>query len=553
MLALKKIRLATVLLALMLGAIAWSYQDAPKNQLLNWDDHRYITENPKVQALSPANLGWMLTSTDLDNWHPLTWLSHALVYHFYGLNPAPHHVFNVLLHAANSVWVFLLFLILQNLAARQAFFAVPRQRVLIAALGALWFGIHPQHVESVVWVSEVKDVLSLFFLLPAFIAYCAYTLSNARRRYWYGLSLLCFVLAIMAKPMAVSFPIILLLADIYPLKRLNWQNWMRCLSEKWPFIIAAALSVVMTLLAQQHAMSNMDAIPLLQRVLNAAHSLIFYTQKWLLPLHLSAMYPYPDYAHILSNPWTYTAVTAVFLISALVLYRWLKHGDALWAVLWGFYVVTLLPVLGIVQVGMQAAADRYAYLPTLPFYLLAAVGVARLWQWRRYGVYVLIPALIALSLTLASLTRQQTWQWRDDIVFRQHIVAYDPNNAKFQADLAAEHFKYRDYHKSILHYRAAIKLKPLKFDYYSSLIHVYLTLGQNQDALDVLNFLIETQPPLDKPVYADIYIKAAELHCLGRDFSRAAQTLEKALALAPDHAGGRRLQADLANRACAKH
>lgn len=416
---------------LIVAAAILSYQQALNHAFLSWDDYLYVYQNAQIKALDPSHLYWMATTFHASNWHPLTWLSHALDYAIWGLNPWGHHLTNILLHLANSLLVMLLTILLIAAASRrsvgdQSPLQVTKQILLAGAASGLLFAIHPQHVEVVAWVAERKELLCLFFYLLCLISYIFYVLD--RRRLWRNLALLCCALALAAKPMAVSLPLVLLLLDAYPLNRMTlgrWREMTGLLWEKSGFFLLSFAAMLLTLMAQGQwgSIKSFDEVDLTQRLLNAANSLVFYLQKWLLPQALSPFYPYPDWIRELD--WrALLPVLAVTAITLLAIREWMI-GRRFWLIAWLYYVITLAPVLGIVQVGAQAAADRYAYLPTLSFYVLVGAGVGWLlatrWRWPALTVGLLMVVI------LIALTRSQTAVWRNDATLWTSVIRYYPN------------------------------------------------------------------------------------------------------------------------------
>ena len=356
------------------------YNPASRNGFINFDDDRYVTANPNVTAgMHWRTVVWAFTSMEQANWHPLTWLSHALDGQIFHLNPAGHHLTSILIHAANVV---LLFLILQGLTA-----SLPRS-FFVAAL----FAVHPLNVESVAWIAERKTVLSMFFLLLALASYGWYVRKPGLARYL--LIVFLFASALMAKPMAITFPLLLLILDYWPLYRLDYQTqsdsqanqivgapqkfWRLCL-EKLPLLAMSAVSALITVRAQHSGGALLSANvkrgwPL--RIENVIVSYAAYVKKIGWPVHLTILYPFPR-----ALPAWQTLLAAMFLASmtfAVVKYcrkycrrRYLLAG-------WFWYLVTMLPMIGLIQVGTQAMADRYAYLPAIGIFMMVVWGIADL-------------------------------------------------------------------------------------------------------------------------------------------------------------------------------
>jgi len=407
------------------------------NHFVVWDDGLYIVDNPHIRSLNWSSLEWMLTTFRASNYHPLTWLSHAIDIQLWGLNPAGHHLTNLLLHAANTGLVFLVAhsLILLGMGVERRTPRTADPALLPAAVTALLFGLHPLHVESVAWAAERKDVLCALFYLLALRAYLSYATPSpeGRRGRAYGAALLLFALALLAKPMAITLPVVLLLLDLFPLRRLAQVGWRRLIVEKLPLFLLAAAAAVVTVAAaaSRRAMTRTYETSLASRAIDAAEEIFFYLGKMVWPIRLSPMYEAPLHPH----PWlAASAVVAVVAMTAAAIFLWRRDHRALLAT-WGYYVITLLPVLGIVAVGWQWAADRYTYLPSLAPFLLVGLGVD--WAWRAVahrslGQRSLAGGLAALLvIALAGLTVRQIRVWRDEETLWRHAVEVAPDNADF--------------------------------------------------------------------------------------------------------------------------
>ncbi|SPE57173.1 putative Tetratricopeptide TPR_2 repeat protein [Verrucomicrobia bacterium] len=358
------------LLATVTLAVFWP---VCHHDFLSYDDAEYVTDNPHVlSGLSWANLGWALGATRTCNWLPVTWMSHILDVQLFGLNPGAHHLTSLILHAANAV---LLFLLLQRLTGA----------CWCSSLVAALFALHPLHVESVAWLAERKDVLSAFFFILTLWAYARYAAIPARgRTIWYCLALLLFALGLMSKPMLVTLPFVLLLLDYWPLRRLESKSQkptirelLPLLTEKLPFFALSAASCTVTFLVQNAAMVNPAHLPIVQRLGNAAVACVAYLWQTFWPARLAIFYPYP-----LDLP-TWKAVACACVLIALtgafvrVARRW-----PFAVVGWLWYLGMLVPVIGLVQVGAQARADRYTYLPLIGVFILLSRGAAALMQPR---------------------------------------------------------------------------------------------------------------------------------------------------------------------------
>src|SRR5690349_9631936 len=333
---------------------------------VNYDDNDYVYENPHVMhGLSIAAVHWAFGTTDVSYWHPLTWLSHMLDVQLFGLNPAGHHATNVILHASASV---LLFLLLRRMTGDDWRSAV------VAAL----FAWHPLHIESVAWISERKDVLSTFFWILTLMAYVRYATEvrdqGRRTRIFYGLSLLLFVLGLMSKPMVVTLPFVLLLLDFWPLGRAsNALGFRRLVLEKVPFFILTVAASAVTYWVQKTggAMAPTDSIPMSTRLMNAVLAYGSYVSKVFWPSNLAIVYPYHKHAW----PAAMTLGLALMLILWTGLLVFWARRDRAPLIGWFWFLGTLVPTIGIVQVGSQSMADRYTYIPSIGFFILVVWAV----------------------------------------------------------------------------------------------------------------------------------------------------------------------------------
>jgi len=390
-----------------------------RNGFVNWDDPTFITANPHIQTLGWSNIGWMFSTLYSGNWIPLAWISLALDYALGGLNPWVYHLHSLLLHCANT---FLVFLLSERLLSLPA---VPRLPVgPTAFLTALLFGLHPLHVESVAWACEQRDVLCAFFYLLSLLFY----LKAAGKTGWGNWPLWAclgsYLLALMSKPMAITLPLVLVLLDGWPLRRLGKPPGG--LSEKAPFFLFCLAEAALAPLAQgkDQALQGNQAYPFDLRVMNAFHSLALYLREMALPYGLQPYYHFgsPGTEFSASNLF---ALLLVIIISFACLH-WFKTAPFL-ATAWAYYAVTLLPVLGLVQTGSQAAADRFTYLPSLgPFLLASSIATVVLFRrWKKaFGGAVLL-----LTVLLGTFTIHQTSCWRNDLVFWREMVRADPTSS----------------------------------------------------------------------------------------------------------------------------
>ena len=413
----------TLLIGLLLIlAILVAYVRIINCDFVGFDDRLYVTKNSRVQTgLAAEGLVWAFTTFHAANWHPLTWLSHMLDCQLYGLNPMGHHWTSLLLHIANTL---LLFFILQQMTGaiwRSAF---------VAAL----FALHPLHVESVAWVAERKDVLSTFFGLLAIIAYCRYV--KQQRLFYYLLVFLLLSLGLMAKPMLVTLPLVLLILDVYPLRRFDLKDRSKALHkklilEKIPFIILALSAAVFALLAKKGSMLQVAQHGFVDRLMQATYGFCFYLWKTVLPVNLSPLYLLDKAFNPLTPKYILCALSVLGITAGLIAMsrRWP------WALSsWVCYGVIVFPLLGFVQSGPQIAADRYTYIACMPFGILVGAGVLRLWAaWYKGELsatvwFIAKQAIWAGLLILAVLSFCQTRIWHDNRMFWNYVLEIDPAN-----------------------------------------------------------------------------------------------------------------------------
>jgi protein O-mannosyl-transferase len=523
--------------------------------IFNWDDGAYVIRNKNIHNITLENIWWMFTAFHAANWHPLTWFSHAIDYALFGENPWGHHLTNIIFHAFNSGWVFLLSFVLIYIEEKplnepfklEAIFEF--KRFFIALLTAILFAIHPQHVESVAWIAERKDVLFFFFFIPSLLSYAIYT--QIQKKSWYIASLIFFTLSLLSKPMAVTLPIILILFDIYPLQQINLKSikYKKWLVNKIPFLLIAFTTGIFTLLAQTDvgAVASTQQVEIQIRFLNAFNSIIVYFEKWLLPLHLSPFYSLEiEYFKHLTVK-NISNIIVILIITVIAIYFWIK-SQRVWLVSWLFYLITLLPVLGLIQVGSQGMADRYAYLTTLPFYLLLSIGLVQLYL--KYSKIISILLVIIINILLINLTFNQIKIWQNDLTLWDYAVRSDPDSSFAQKVLGNIYMHINKYEQAAKHFEIYVSLaasnNPLP---HYDLGQAYFKLGRLDDALKEFQSAL-TINQVEKTVTnayfpADIYFDMARTYLLKGNISQAQFALEQALIFVPDHADALALKKNL--------
>jgi tetratricopeptide (TPR) repeat protein len=459
------------LLILALGAITLAlYLPTLRHGFVAYDDQQYVTQNRHVQdGLTVKGLGWAF-GFHVSNWHPLTWISHMVDCQIYGLHPGGHHLTNALLHTANTV---LLFMVLSGMTG-----ALWRSAI-VAAL----FAWHPLHVESVAWVAERKDVLSAFFFILTLGVYAKYV--TRRTASFYALALFFFALGLMSKPMVVTLPFVLLLLDYWPLERIrlpvtDYRSLFRLVLEKIPFLVLSIVACVLTIKAQSraHAIASTAGLPISNRIAHALISYAHYISATLLPTHLAVYYPYET---IIPATKLVTACLILVIISVVTVCYSRKLPYLLVGWLW--FLGMLVPVIGLVQVGEQAWADRYAYLPSIGLFLAAVWGFAEVFQRRGHGTVgtprptspALVgrewqaelrlptaPCVLAIGVCTAMLvaTSLQLRYWKNTRTLFEHAAAVTHKNYMAVTLLGSLLAKEGRFDEAIDRYNSALSWKP---------------------------------------------------------------------------------------------
>lgn len=494
-------------LAASVGIVTFAvYLAAVHNEFAGWwDDSEYVYENPYIRSFNVDFLRWAFLNFYASNWHPLTWISHALDYAIWGLNPVGHHLTNHIIHAVNSSLVVVLIIKLLEIYQERvirggsvAFIDRPGM-LMVGAVTGLLFGLHPVHVESVAWVSERKDLLCALFFLLSSIAYTGYVTTGTPHqkgvpRFFnkqYLLSLGYFVFALLSKPMAVTLPFVLLILDWYPFKRIqSVKSFWYPFVEKLPFFAFSLISSILTILAQRAggSMGMMVLVPLSTRLLVAAKALVAYLWKMILPMNLIPYYAYPKDVTVFSLEYL-SAVILITVITVMCILYAKKQKVLLTA--WGYYVVTLIPVIGIVQVGEQAMADRYAYLPSLgPFLIVGLLGAwiyGRVHALQRWSSIIMVSALaIALLIfsVLASLTLRQTAIWENPITLWTYVIEREPAEVPgAYVNRGAAFHKEGQLNKAIEDLNMALFLDSFSVDAYYERGTIYYEMGQFDKAV----------------------------------------------------------------------
>ncbi len=537
-----------------------AYWQVGNCEFTNYDDEDYVTKNSHVQdGITLEGIQWAFTTGHSMNWHPLTWISHMLDVQLFGLQPRWHHLTNLLFHLANTL---LLFFVLHRMTKARW------KSAFVAAL----FALHPLHVQTVAWVAERKDVLSAFFWMLTMAAYCFYVECPKLQRYL--LVAIFFVLGLMAKPMLVTLPFVLLLLDYWPLQRFRkmlldqkisitttmpvtrdeqqgissekpaegqailsekpvdagsqWALMRPLLWEKIPLFGLAALASLVTYIVQQKggAVVSFEKSPLGVRIANTFVSYITYMGKTIWPVDLVVFYP-----RLALLP-TEQVVGAAFLLIAVTITVIAKAGRIPYAMVgWLWYIGTLIPVIGIVQVGLQASADRYTYLPLIGLFIMAAWGIPELIKNWRFKKEVLFTSSMVVLLCFYIVTWTQVLYWQNSISLYDHALNVTENNYIIYCNRGLTYMDLRDYRRAITDFDKAIEINPKFKQAYNHRGLAYTTLRNYRQAIMDFDKAIEIDPK-----FSEVYINRGYAHKLLGDDRQAIEDLKIASRLGQKNA-----------------
>ncbi|MHC4737684.1 MAG: tetratricopeptide repeat protein, partial [Planctomycetota bacterium] len=496
----KKYLTFAICLILALSTIA-VYWQVHSYDFVDYDDYEYVTLNQNVQAgLTQQSFIWAFTTGYFANWLPLTWLSHMLDCELFGLNPGWHHLTNLFLHIANTL---LLFIVLKRMT------------------GALWqsafvaaaFALHPMHVESVAWISERKDVLSMLFWILTIAAYLRYVRQPGIT--WYLLTMLAFAMGLMSKPTVVTLPFVLLLMDYWPLGRftngqnlkyaeqpsrkisgplLQWPVLYRLVLEKIPFFALSLISSIVTFFVQRTAMmvAEFGDLPVMSRIANTFLSYIKYIEKIIWPTRLAVFYPHSALGRI--SVWPVALAVLILLIISVCVLR-LARSHKYLPVGWLWYLGTLVPMIGLVQVGGQAIADRYTYIPATGLFIIVAWGLPDLLARWRYRMISLAVAAVVLTSAMMICTWRQVGHWQNSYnLFTHALAATNNDNFVVHHMLGKELFKRKKFEDAIHHYEETLRLRPQHFDTLNNLAAAYYRVGKIDPAVVSWNKALKINP-----------------------------------------------------------
>ena len=481
-----RIRICLFLIFFVLVA----YGQVKNFTFIDYDDSVYVTENHHVQAgITVEGFLWAFKfneQTFYSYWQPLTWLSHMLDVQLYGMKPGYHHLTNVFFHIANTLLLFLLF---HTITGKLW------QSTLVASL----FALHPLNVESVVWVAERKNVLSTFFWMLTMLSYAWYVKQPVMYRYF--LTILSFTLGLMTKPMLVTLPFILILLDFWPLKRFEIGKahsfdhvmpkssiccarlplFFRLLSEKIPLLFLSVTSIYLSLslVKNYHTTVSTDMVPFNLRIANALVSYVKYIVKMIWPLNLAVLYPFPSRMPVwqMIGAILFLAGVSFLVIRLMRTKPYLVFG-------WFWYLVTLIPVIGIVQAGIwPEMADRWAYVPSIGLFIMIAWGIADILNgWQHRGI-TLVVIVMVLPLALIGVTRKQISYWQNSITLFKHTLSITKNNIYVHNNIGVALEKQGQIEEAIQHYMIVLKSDPNYAHAHNNLGNALSALGRDREAI----------------------------------------------------------------------
>ncbi len=557
------------LLAFLLIVLTYiPYYSVGSFDFVNYDDNLYVTENLMVQkGISSESIKWAFTTFRTANWHPVTWLSLMTDYEFFGLNPGAFHRVNLLIHIMNSLLLFFLFWKYTG-------------SIWKSWLLAILFAVHPVHVESVAWVSERKDVLSTLFWLIVMMFYYFYV--KTRKQKWVVFALFSFVIGSLTKPMIVTLPFALLLIDIWPLKRLKWnmepqskkgsvnhtfemKPFFSLIKEKFPFFIISTGSAVITFIAQKQggAVSSIEGLPLAYRIKNSIFSYFQYIKKMIWPKDLAVFYPFNE--NITLSQVIFSVVILI-AISYMAIYFIKKYAFLFSG--WFWYLGTLVPVIGIVQVGAQSMADRYTYIPSIGLFYMIIWGVAHaVRKWKVVKTFVVVGVTVVIFLFI-KISNAQVATWKDSITLFTHAIEVTDDNSVAYSNAGFELFQTGRIDESIEHLTKAVKLSSANSMAYNNLGMAYGQKGELDKAIPLLEKALE----LDKnnarahqnmgiavgrkgdiekakqhfkkaveinPLFADAWNNLGKAYLMQQQAEEGEKVFRKLLALDPDYPGAK--------------
>ncbi len=516
------------------------------NRFVNWDDDEYVYNNVNIRSIDKKFFIWSI-EFNASNWHPLTWFSHAVDYALWNLNPLGHHLSSVILHSVNAVLVFILSVLLilsakKNSIEKSNGNDFIEKTIITAFFTSVFFGIHPLQTESVSWVAERKNLLSGFFIIISTIFYMLYNLNtNEKGRITYYIAcVISTIFALMSKPIAVTIPFIFIILDIYPLKRILSDDkrisWGVILREKIPFFAFTIIVSFLTIIAQHKggALRTFEEVPFDVRILNAFKGIIFYIEKIFLPIGLSPVYPYPNNISLANI--NYILAVVFFIVVSIICFNLWKKGYKLFLVAWLYYILMLFPVIGIIQIGNQAAADRYAYLPSIVIFFLISLLFTFIYEKIIGDIsfkllkknYIFLIPIFIIIVTLSLLTLRQIGVWKDSLNLWTDVIKKYPDYAEAYLNRANAYVAIGNYQEAFNDISRAISLKRDYAGAYNNRGLINLNIGKEAEALEDFTEAIRI-----KPDFAEAYANRAGVLLKENEYQKAINDFSTAIKLQP--------------------
>ncbi|MBA4313387.1 MAG: hypothetical protein C0417_12255 [Chlorobiaceae bacterium] len=513
---------------ILVGVTAIAFFPILHNSFINYDDPGYITLNENVKSgISLKTIVWAFTSYEQSNWHPLTWISHAVDCELFGLNPTYHHLMNLLLHIISSILLFI-FLKKATNSHWQSLFV------------AFVFTIHPLHVESVAWASERKDVLSGLFWMLTMLAYLRYR--RAPGLYKYLSVLLYFVLGLLSKPMMITLPFVLILLDYFPLNHLSFRSknvrsknnissisLIDSIKEKIPFFILSIVSSIVTYFVQRQggSMAESDGLLFKDRVFNAVLSYSNYLLKTIIPTDLAIFYPHPA-----GNIDLYSIIISSLILFTITFILWKKRSTLPYLFVgWFWFIGTLVPVIGIVQVGLQSMADRYMYLPIIGLSIGIAWGLPIFLRFIKFPKQILSVGFVILTIAMLLITRTQSEYWKDSGTLFKHALSVTSNNDVAYTNLGVDYADSGKHRDAVYNLRKAFQLRPNEVGIRSNLAKALASVGEYSEALEHYNWLLKKVKPDPR-----LYLRVGNVHADEGRYDEAVANYLKSIDLEPSNA-----------------
>lgn len=491
------------------------------NDFVNYDDMKYITENHHIQSgINAKNIAWAFTTSYMGNWHPLTWISHMLDWNLFGANASGHHLVSLFLHIGAVIFLFL-------------FLSKTTKNIWSAAFAAAFFAIHPLRVESVAWASERKDVLSMFFGMLCLYSYAFYAESAKLSKYL--LCLILFAFALMSKPIMITMPFLLMLIDYWPLDR--WKKAMiksdngfdaaaRLILEKIPFILLTVFSITETFLGQSLNKAVVESIEINLRITNAIVSYVAYLGKIFWPVNLAAFYPYN-----FSLPTINCIISSIIIIAITSVAIYYARKLPYLFVGWFWYLGTFIPVIGLVQVGMQSMADRYTYLPSIGIaIILSWVFPSLIERQKNRKTFFLLAGIIFLVFMLVT-TYRQCYYWKDSIELWNHALKVTNESYLPYYNLGCALQQNGRNDEAIENFKKALKFRPNNFSIHNNLGISLLYSGDINSAAEEFHKTISLNPN-----HAGAHNNLAMIFYTQKRFELAHDYFQKAISLQPNYA-----------------